>query len=215
MRVEGFTFYTLASEQSCEIEEKRSRFISFSKLVRSEEEAKTFIASIKAKHPSSSHVCYAYILGQNSEISHSNDDGEPSGSAGIAILETLKKHKLTNSIVVVVRYFGGKKLGVSALYRAYKRISVDVIKKSDYFSMILCSIYEFRFTYNDFAKVGAYLRDNDLPILKQDYSDVVRIEVALPSHNEQLHFSDLKTIIGGRFMNNKLRSAFVRFTNEI
>lgn len=208
------SFYTIADEKSAEIEEKRSRFIAYSKLVRTEADANAFIVKIRSKHPDASHVCHAYILGQKSDISHNSDDGEPSGTAGVPILEALKKNYLTNSIIVVVRYFGGKELGTSKLYRAYHRVALDVIKAADFYTMTECSIFEFRFTYNDFAKVGGYFRDLDLPILKQDYSDVVRVEVALPAHNEQLYFSDLKTLIGGRFMNNKLRNAFVRFTNE-
>jgi len=87
--------------------EKKSKFISYSKPVYSEEEALQFISSIRKKHYDASHNCYSYILGESMNIQRSSDDGEPSGTAGIPILVVLKKEEIANSIVVVTRYFGG------------------------------------------------------------------------------------------------------------
>lgn len=208
------SFYTIKDEKCCEYEEKHSRFLAYSKLVRSEEDVREYLDLLHIGHPDATHICYAFVLGQHGEISRNNDDGEPSGSAGVPILDSIKKNGLTNTLVAVVRYFGGKELGVSKLYKAYNKTALSVIKAAGFFTMTECSIYEFRFSYNDFGKVGGYFRDNELPIMKQDYSDIVRVEIAIPVQREQKTFSELKTRLGGSFINNKLRNSFIRFTDE-
>lgn len=205
------SFYIIAEDTAREIEEKKSRFIAYAKFVKTEEQIAEFLQELKKAHVGATHICYAYVLGQNKQICKNNDDGEPGGSAGMPILQAINEKNLTNTIVAVVRYFGGKELGLGKLTRTYHRSALEALNAAGKFAMTECVVYEFRFTYNDFAKVGAYLRDNEYPIIKQDYSDVVRIEVAFPAHKEQMVFADIKTLLGGRFMNNKLRNAFFRF----
>ncbi|MFY1068345.1 YigZ family protein [Enterococcus sp. AD013-P3] len=113
------TYQTIRGDGQSEIEIKKSRFITSLKRVYSEEEAKAFIAGLKKEHWKANHNCSAYLIGDNSEIQRSSDDGEPSGTAGIPMLEVLKKNQLVNVCVVVTRYFGGTKLGAGGLIRAY------------------------------------------------------------------------------------------------
>lgn len=113
------TYYTLAENGQHEIEIKKSRFICTLRRVESEDAARDFIQEIKKEHWKATHNCSAYLLGERSEIQRSSDDGEPSGTAGVPMLEVLKKNELINVAAVVTRYFGGTKLGAGGLIRAY------------------------------------------------------------------------------------------------
>ncbi|EOL46489.1 YigZ family protein [Enterococcus caccae] len=113
------SYFTIRSDGESEIEIKKSRFICSLKRVYSEEEAKEFIAQKKKEHWKANHNCSAFVIGEQNDIQRSNDDGEPSGTAGIPMLEVLKKQELINVVAVVTRYFGGTKLGAGGLIRAY------------------------------------------------------------------------------------------------
>src|SRR5699024_4890875 len=104
---------------SDEIIINKSRFIGYASPVESEKSAQEFIDTIKQKHKDATHNVFAYIIGQNKNIQRYSDDGEPSGTAGIPILEMMKKEDLTDTVIVVTRYFGGIKLGAGGLVRAY------------------------------------------------------------------------------------------------
>lgn len=107
---------------------QKSRFIGYVKRVETEEEAQAFIQEIKKKHFDATHNCSAYLIGKHDQIQKANDDGEPSGTAGIPILEVLKKQQLKDTAVVVTRYFGGIKLGAGGLIRAYGNTTSQAIK---------------------------------------------------------------------------------------
>lgn len=102
------------------LKEKGSKFIGFAYPANNEEELKNVLEKIKAEHPKATHHCYAFRIGLNGENYRSNDDGEPSGSAGLPIYNQLLANEITNVIVIVVRYYGGTKLGVSGLVKTYK-----------------------------------------------------------------------------------------------
>lgn len=108
----------------------KSRFIGYIKRTETEEEAKAFIAEIKARHKDATHNCSAYIIGQSALIQKADDDGEPSGTAGAPILEVLKRESLYNVTVVVTRYFGGIKLGAGGLIRAYSGTAGEVVQSA-------------------------------------------------------------------------------------
>jgi uncharacterized YigZ family protein len=110
---------TISKDFGHEIEIKKSRFICQLKRVSTEVEAREFIAAVKKEHYKANHNCSAFILGDNQEIQRTSDDGEPSGTAGVPMLEVLKKREVTNICAVVTRYFGGIKLGAGGLIRAY------------------------------------------------------------------------------------------------
>lgn len=110
---------TIKEDFIAEEEIKKSRFICHLKRVYTEEEARAFISEIKKEHHKANHNCFAFTLGDRQEIQRSSDDGEPSGTAGVPMLEILKKREITNVCAVVTRYFGGIKLGAGGLIRAY------------------------------------------------------------------------------------------------
>lgn len=118
---------TIKQAHSIENVISKSRFIAYIKPVSTENEAKAFIDEIKTKHKDATHNCSAYTVGPEMNIQKANDDGEPSGTAGIPMLEILKKQEIHNVCVVVTRYFGGIKLGAGGLIRAYSGAVRDVI----------------------------------------------------------------------------------------
>src|SRR5690625_1378926 len=122
------SYFTVKKEGSAEVMIKKSRFIGYVKRVETEEDAQAFIQSIKKKHHDATHNCSAYMVGEHDQIQKANDDGEPSGTAGIPILEVLKRQNLKNTAVVVTRYFGGIKLGAGGLIRAYSQTTAEAIK---------------------------------------------------------------------------------------
>jgi len=110
--------------------EKRSEFVSVLCPIKSEDEAKAVLEEIRTAHRHASHNCYAYIVGENTDILRFDDDGEPSQTAGLPILEVLRKNDLTNVLCVVTRYYGGIKLGAGGLVRAYKRGASSCVEKA-------------------------------------------------------------------------------------
>lgn len=208
---EGRSFNIVANEVCVEYEEKKSKFYGYSKYVKNEEQVNEYLNLLWQAHPQATHICYAFILGQRGEITKNNDNGEPAGTAGMPIQEAIKKRGLTNTLVAVVRYFGGKELGANGLYKAYFKTTLDTLDEANYYVMEECAVYEFKFTYNEFAKIGAYLRDYNYPALRIQYLDIVKAEIAFPVSKEQLIFSELKMLLNGRVINNKLRTAFFRF----
>lgn len=120
-----------------EIVEKKSRFIANVAPVKTEEEAQTFIEGVKKKHYNARHNCYAYIVGENSEHQKFSDDGEPGGTAGRPIFDVLKGEELTNTVVVVTRYFGGILLGTGGLVRAYSKSAKEGVITAEIVEMVL------------------------------------------------------------------------------
>ncbi|MGM8364576.1 YigZ family protein [Virgibacillus sp. W0181] len=121
-------YYTVKNSGVDEQIIQKSRFIGYVRRVETEAEAQAFIREIKKKHHDATHNCSAYMIGENDEIQKANDDGEPSGTAGIPILEVIKKQKLKDTAIVVTRYFGGIKLGAGGLIRAYGSTASQAIK---------------------------------------------------------------------------------------
>lgn len=121
-------YYTVKQAGSHEIIIQKSRFIGYVERVETEEAAQEFIQQIKKKHYDATHNCSAYMIGDRDEIQKANDDGEPGGTAGIPMLEVLKRLHLKNTVVVVTRYFGGIKLGAGGLIRAYSSTTSETIK---------------------------------------------------------------------------------------
>ena len=124
-------YNTIVSTVSGEITEKRSRFIATAFHIESEEEANTLIAETKKRYWDARHNCYAYIVGIDNEVSRFSDDGEPGGTAGRPILDVLKNRGLTNTLVIVTRYFGGVLLGTGGLVRAYTDSTLEALKNGE------------------------------------------------------------------------------------
>lgn len=160
----------------------KSRFIGYGKPIKDEEEALDFINEIKTKHYDATHNVYAYHLGD--DVQRFSDDGEPSGTAGIPVLEVIKKEELKNVVIVVTRYFGGVKLGGGGLIRAYTRgakIAIDAAKIVD---MTMHTLLKMTIPYTPYGKIENFLRTNDYVNENLEYLEnvIIRLYVA----NEEL-----------------------------
>lgn len=169
--------YSLYRGASAQIEEKKSRFIATIEPVQSEEEAIDFIARTKKKYWDAKHNCTAFIVGDRGQIMRSNDDGEPSGTAGRPMLEVLTSSNLTNVVCVVTRYFGGTLLGTGGLIRAYQgaiKAALDecvVLKKLEGIMInVLCD-------YNDSGKITYLASSNKWNVMSTEYSEAVKITI--------------------------------------
>ncbi|MGG3841862.1 YigZ family protein, partial [Anoxybacillus kestanbolensis] len=153
-------YYTVKGYGEAEIIIEKSRFICYVERATTEEEAVRFIHQIKKKHWDATHNCSAYIIGEHDHIQKANDDGEPSGTAGVPMLEVLKKKKLKDTVVVVTRYFGGIKLGAGGLVRAYGKAVTEGLKASGIVERKLMRIMHTTIDYTWLGKVENELRSS-------------------------------------------------------
>ena len=140
-----------------EIEIKKSRFIGMLFPVENEQQAREILASVRKQHPSATHHCTALIIGN---IQRSNDDGEPSGTAGLPMLECLRHENLDNVLAVVVRYFGGTLLGTGGLLRAYQQSVTNTIKAAELTEPVVMQEYEVTLPYDLYNRADQLLRKN-------------------------------------------------------
>ena len=159
----------IAKSAEIEIEVKGSKFIGLVSLCESEEQAKDFIRSIKKNHPKANHHCSAYILFQ-SQIERSNDDGEPSSTAGLPMLQVLRVHGLTDVVAVIVRYFGGTLLGRGGLIKAYTDATIKAIESVGIKEYKQISTYSIEFPYPLISNVENLLQRN-CEITDREYND--------------------------------------------
>ena len=144
-----FSFNTIKSPvENILSKEKGSKFIGFAYPVSDEKELKSALLHLKELHPKATHHCYAFRMGMNGENYRANDDGEPSGSAGLPMYNQLLAHEITNVLVVVIRYYGGTKLGVSGLVKAYKESAKLALEESEIITKELESEVSIRFNFN-------------------------------------------------------------------
>lgn len=169
-------YYTVKGAGEHEIIIQKSRFIAHVSRATTEEEALEFIQSIKKIHWNATHNCSAYMIGQQNQIQKANDDGEPSGTAGVPMLEVLKKRNLKDTVVVVTRYFGGIKLGTGGLIRAYGKSTSEGINATGVIERKLMSIIHTKIDYTWLGKVENELRSSIYQIKEIHYLDQVEIE---------------------------------------
>ena len=148
--------------------DKGSKFIGYIFPLQSVEDVKGILAELKAEHPKARHVCWALRLSTDRSVFRVNDDGEPSGTAGKPILNTLLSANLTQVCVAVVRYFGGTLLGVPGLIHAYKEASLAAIKEAEIIEKTIKDRYQIHVPYTQLNKVMKILKDENITILAQD-----------------------------------------------
>jgi uncharacterized YigZ family protein len=165
--------------------EKKSKFISYIAPVYTEQEAVDFINAIKKKHYDASHNCSAFIIGEAGNIQRSSDDGEPSGTAGLPILEVLRKESLTNTAIVVTRYFGGIMLGGGGLIRAYTQGCADAVKAAGIMRLQPYDHYEVTIDYSMLSKIQHEIVKKEYLIDNTQYMDVVTLKMlVMPEQSE-------------------------------
>lgn len=176
------SYLTLSQPGESEFIEKRSRFISFAYPVANEEEAKELVAGIRKKYYDARHVCYAYAFGHDvwtdeydpiargTAIVRANDDGEPGGSAGKPILGQIRSRGLTNVLVVVVRYFGGVKLGTGGLVIAYRTGASDALDAATIEERLIMARFTVDVPYTEADTAMRYIREGGAEIVQRDYT---------------------------------------------
>ncbi len=147
--------------------EKNSKFFGYTFPVQSEEEVKTILDQVKKQHFSARHWCYAYQIGTKNKIYRANDDGEPNNSAGMPIYGQIQSFDVTNILVVVVRYFGGVKLGVGGLVTAYKTAAQMALEESEIIEKTIDSHFLIRFDYKNMNKVMRVIKEKNINIVNQ------------------------------------------------
>ena len=164
-----FTYHTVAGESEGLYREKGSKFIALVFPVKTEDEVKQRVAEVKKKYFDARHHCYAYILGPNKDAFRMNDDGEPSGTAGRPIHGQLLSKDVTDTLIVVVRYFGGVKLGVSGLLNAYKTAARDALEHNTIVEKFVEEKYLIHFPPLAMNRVMQLLKRDSVKITDQQY----------------------------------------------
>jgi uncharacterized YigZ family protein len=183
------SYKTIINQAEGIYRDKGSKFMAFAYPVRSEEEVKDILQKLRTEHPKARHFCWALRLSPDRSIFRIQDDGEPSGTAGRPILNTMLSADLTNLLIVVVRYFGGTLLGVPGLINAYKSAAAEAIKQSDIITKTVNDIYEFRFDYLAMNAVMKLVKDEQLQVLDQDFDNSCMIKL-------EIRKSSLNTVLG-------------------
>ncbi|WP_430790943.1 YigZ family protein [Virgibacillus flavescens] len=178
-------YYTIKKEGLNQTIIQKSRFIGHVKRVETEEKAQEFIYEIKKKYHDANHNCSAYIIGEQDHIQKANDDGEPSGTAGVPILEVLKKQKLKDTVIVVTRYFGGIKLGAGGLIRAYGGSASEVIKATGVVERQLMQGFLVTADYGLLGKLENAFRTSEHVLSKIDYLDEVIFHIYVKTEDVQ------------------------------
>lgn len=185
------TYKTIKGNVEGTYSEKRSKFLAFAYHVTSIEEVKTYIAQIQKKYYDARHVCYAYMLGPTRENFRANDNGEPSGTAGKPILGQINSYELTDILIVIVRYFGGIKLGTSGLIVAYRQAAIEALENAEIIEKTVDEDIDIEYDFEAMNKVMKIIKDLQPQIINQDYDNLctmtLRIRKSLmPQMKEKL-----------------------------
>ncbi|MFY7845232.1 IMPACT family protein [Chryseobacterium gambrini] len=197
-----FNFKTIESPvENTLLKEKGSKFLGFAFPVNNEEELKNALEKIRAEHPKATHHCYAFRMGLNGENYRANDDGEPSGSAGLPIYNQLLAHEITNVLVISVRYYGGTKLGVSGLVKAYKESAKITLEDANIVTKELETTVEIQFNFNQQNIIFTLLSKYDAKIINFDAQEraIISAKIKL-RHKDEI----LESLINMQFVEYKV-----------
>lgn len=189
------TYKTLAhpSEETL-FKEKNSKFFGYAFPVNSEDEVKVHLEQIKKQHHSARHWCYAYQLGTETITYRANDDGEPNNSAGMPIYGQIQSFEVTNVLVVVVRYFGGVKLGVGGLISAYKTSAQLSLDASKIIERVLTNNYLIVFDYKNMNKVMRIIKEKQLDVINQKLELHCELTIAVRKKDAEAIFNLFDTL---------------------
>ncbi len=192
------SYLTLRSPGSDEFVINKSRFIGYASPVETEEEALSFLQKIRTKHRDASHNCYAYTIGKNMGIMRYSDDGEPSGTAGLPMMEVIKREAVCNCCVVVTRYFGGVLLGAGGLLRAYTQGASVALKASGIVEMVpsvsvLCEV-----SYSLWDRVQHRLQSMPVQIVNPEFTTAVSFSLLIREKDLEAVSADLVSITESR-----------------
>lgn len=189
-----YRYNTICEQQKAMIVRKKSKFICVIENVETEEEANTFISRVKKEYYDARHHCVASIIGVDHVIEKSNDDGEPSGTAGKPMLEVLKGASLTNVCAVVVRYFGGTLLGTGGLIKAYTMSIQETLKACKIVQYKLCEELIVKLDYSLLAKVEYEMRKSEQIIIDTKYYEYVDLVIMVEVDQEEVVYNRIVEI---------------------
>lgn len=183
------TYKTIASASpEALFKEKNSKFFGYAFPVTSEEEVKAHIENLKKQHFSARHWCYAYQIGTSKIQYRANDDGEPNNSAGMPIYGQIQSFDVTNVLVVVVRYFGGVKLGVGGLISAYRTAAQIALTEAEIIEKTIDVHFSIHFDYKNMNKVMRIIKEKNLNIVSQKMEETCEIEISTRKKNAETIF---------------------------
>ncbi|MCA1011257.1 YigZ family protein [Halobacillus halophilus] len=204
-------YYTVKPNGSEEVIIQKSRFIGYVRRCETEEEAQSFIQEIKKKHNDANHNCSAYMIGEHDLIQKANDDGEPSGTAGVPMLEVLKRKGLKDTAVVVTRYFGGTKLGAGGLIRAYSGTVSQAIEKTGIVRRQLMKSMHVSVAYHLLGKVENEVRNSSYTLETINYMENVELIIYVESGQEEAFESWITNLTSNQAQLTRGDSSYVEF----
>lgn len=182
------SYFTIAGPAQGSYKEKGSKFLAFAFPVETEEEIRQRREELKKQYFDARHHCYAFIIGHDGKHYRAADDGEPNHSAGDPILGQIRSHNLTNTLIVVVRYFGGTKLGVGGLIQAYKEAAADALRQAVVVAREVKTHLTLQYAYETTPEIMKLVKEFELEIQEQQFDENCRITVAIRLRDEkQLH----------------------------
>lgn len=204
-------YKTVKGYGESEIVLSKSRFITYVDRAETEEEALNFIDKIKKMHPNATHNCSCYMIGEHDNIQKANDDGEPSGTAGVPMLEVLKKQGLKDTVVVVTRYFGGIKLGGGGLIRAYGKATTEGISAALVVERKLHHIMKVSIDYTWLGKVENEIRSSSYTLQEIQYAEDVEVFVKVLKAEEETFVQWMTELTNGQAKVDCIDQQFVEF----
>ena len=206
--------YSVFTEYRSEKVIERSRFISTCSHIESEEEARAFLARVRTEFPDATHHCYAFVADTLGNLMRFSDDGEPQDTAGMPILDALRGKKLYQTAVVVTRYFGGVKLGAGGLVRAYSGAASECLDGAEKRFFEPCARYMLTLGYELSDAVRKYISANGWMLADAQYSDCVRLTVAVRSREEEAFAAKIVDFTAGRVRVEKQDEFIFAFASE-
>ncbi|RYL95823.1 YigZ family protein [Sporolactobacillus sp. THM7-4] len=203
-------YITVMHEAVHEIEIRRSRFIASVFPVSSEEKAAQAIESKRREHWKANHNCFAYIIGENQAVQKASDDGEPSGTAGVPILEVLKKRRLRDVLVVVTRYFGGIKLGAGGLIRAYAHTTSAGLAAAEVVEQVPSDLWRVTVDYPLSGALDNQLRESSYLIKDIHYTDKVQFDVYTRQEESKIFASWITEQTNARAVLEKMAETYLQ-----
>lgn len=188
--------YKTISDASPEIlyKEKNSKFFGYAFPVEKEDEIKTILEQVKKEHHTARHWCYAFQIGTTTLYHRTNDDGEPSNTAGAPIFGQIQSFDLTNILIIVVRYFGGVKLGVGGLITAYRESAKMALEEADIIEKTININYLIKFDYKNMNKVMRVIKEKNIEIVNQKLELDCEIEISVRKKNAEQIFDIFDTM---------------------
>lgn len=189
------TYKTIAfASDEILFKEKNSKFFGYAFPIQTESAIKPILDSLRKQHPNAGHYCYGYQIGTNTIVYRANDDGEPSNTAGMPIYGQIQSFEVTNILIVVVRIFGGVKLGVGGLISAYKTAAQLALESSEIIEKTIDTHYLISFDYKNINKVMRVIKEKNIVIISQKMEMSCEIEIVTRKKNAKTIFDIFKSM---------------------